>query len=82
MKSFVNIPCPVCNGKSKVNRSVQDDADVVRRRRCLACGYVFYTTEADCDATYARPLFRALESKRSRERWKKWEEKRRNEHST
>ena len=81
-KPVCAVTCPICGGTSRVNRSLQDESEVVRRRRCLSCGTVFYTVETDCDEARGAEIFRQYYARRSRERWKKWEEKRRNEHST
>lgn len=39
--------CPVCGGKSKVEKSCSDTETIYRRRSCQECGYVFYTTESE-----------------------------------
>ncbi len=41
--------CPVCAGKTTVTRTVADCESVHRERKCLECGYVFYTAEYEVD---------------------------------
>lgn len=43
--------CPVCGGKLKVvdTRHIKKDNSTVRRRRCMHCGFLFYTQEKEVD---------------------------------
>ena len=41
--------CPVCGGKTEVLDSRSDCESVKRKRKCLECGYRFYTVEIDED---------------------------------
>lgn len=46
--------CPVCGAETKVMCCRKDCESVVRRRKCVECGYVFYTQELEVDgATYS-----------------------------
>ena len=39
--------CPFCGGKSKIEKTCSNTEEIYRRRSCLECGYVFYTTETE-----------------------------------
>lgn len=39
--------CPVCGGKTKVEKICSNTEEIYRRRSCQECGYTFYTTEAE-----------------------------------
>lgn len=39
--------CPVCGGYTTVSCTRSDCESVYRRRKCLACGHGFYTTEIE-----------------------------------
>ena len=41
--------CPVCGGKTRVVDSRPDCESVKRKRKCLECGYRFFTVEIDED---------------------------------
>lgn len=41
--------CPVCGEKTEVLDSRSDCESVKRKRKCLECGYRFYTVEIDED---------------------------------
>lgn len=41
--------CPVCGGETKVIDSRANTDHVIRRRRCKACDYCFYTIETELD---------------------------------
>ena len=43
--------CPVCGGKSAVVRSYADNESVQRKRKCLGCGHLFYTSERESDGS-------------------------------
>lgn len=54
--------CPKCAGKTKVNGTDASET-VTRTRKCLACGYVFMTTEAvTFDSFWAENAKRAYEA--------------------
>ena len=42
--------CPVCAGKTKVHYCLRDCEGVYRKRKCLECGYIFFTTEIESDS--------------------------------
>lgn len=39
--------CPVCGGKTTVVCTRADCEGVYRRRKCLMCGYHFFTSEVE-----------------------------------
>lgn len=39
--------CLYCGGKTKVIDCATSPEEVIRRRKCLECGKVFYTAERD-----------------------------------
>lgn len=44
--------CPKCNGKAKVTDTINSaENEIYRKRKCLACGHVFYTTEFEVEQT-------------------------------
>lgn len=58
--------CPVCDGKTGVVDSKDLGDHVIRRRRCTACKYVFYTEEVDNASVEAE--FREIYTARNRKR--------------
>lgn len=46
--------CPKCGGKIIVIDIVQDDDDnkTYRKRKCLNCDHIFFTTEFEAERTY------------------------------
>jgi transcriptional regulator NrdR family protein len=46
--------CPMCGGQVKVHLSVSDPNVVIRRRQCLECSYIFYTTERELNGSHAK----------------------------
>ena len=42
--------CPVCGGKTKVDRQCSNTEEIYRRRACKECGFTFYTTEAESNS--------------------------------
>jgi transcriptional regulator NrdR family protein len=48
--------CPECKGDVKVVDSASNANTVIRRRRCLDCDYVFYTTETVIFKEVGAPL--------------------------
>ena len=45
--------CPVCGEKTTVTESRDFGDHVIRRRKCLACSYVFCTEEVDSESVEA-----------------------------
>lgn len=43
------ITCPVCGEKSNVIESKGDGAEWIRIRKCIKCGYKFYTREQEIE---------------------------------
>lgn len=41
--------CPVCGEATKVICCRKDCETVIRRRKCVSCGYVIYTEETECN---------------------------------
>lgn len=41
--------CLYCGGSTKVIESRSSTEEVIRRRKCLDCGKLFYTAERDID---------------------------------
>ena len=43
--------CPKCDSKktSVVNKLISQDNEVYKKRACIACGHIFYTTEFEVD---------------------------------
>lgn len=43
--------CPRCSGKLKVvdTRNIKKDNSIIRRKRCLNCGTLYYTKEKEVD---------------------------------
>lgn len=43
--------CPLCYGKLKVvdTRNIKKDNSIIRRKRCLSCGALYYTKEKEID---------------------------------
>ncbi len=44
--------CPKCDGKTTVRDSKADCESVHRERKCLNCGYIFYTEEYEAPNPY------------------------------
>lgn len=46
--------CPKCNGKTTVtdNALNTSDNEMYRKRKCLECGHIFYTTEYEVERNY------------------------------
>ncbi len=68
--------CPVCGGNTTVVECRKDCETVIRRRKCVACGYAFLTeeTESDCRGRFSelRKEYRAgLNSKHNKAEMKK-----------
>lgn len=57
--------CPVCGGDNKVICSRKDCESIYRRRKCLDCGYIFYTTELEMKSSDRD--FHLLDAERQRE---------------
>lgn len=56
--------CPVCGGEVEVNKSYSDCETVARKRKCVECGYVFYTEEVETDEKCFRDLEQIHNKKR------------------
>ena len=41
--------CPKCSGKVRIIDNVNVDNDVYRKRRCVDCKHVFFTTEFEIE---------------------------------
>lgn len=41
--------CPKCSAKTKVIDSRSCEEEVFRKRKCIKCGYIFYTEEFESD---------------------------------
>lgn len=41
--------CPVCAGETKVIATRDQQDHVLRKRKCMVCGYRFLTVELDID---------------------------------
>ena len=39
--------CPMCEGKTTVVYTLPDADSVIRKRKCLECGYMFFTSEVE-----------------------------------
>ena len=57
------LKCPECNGKLKVDGSLADERMVVRKRKCLECGHILFTVEAQTDG--ASDVYRKMANQKS-----------------
>lgn len=57
--------CPVCGKTTTVKNSVKKSNQMLRIRRCLDCGHLFYTVETETKE--AKFSFRLAEAERSRQ---------------
>ena len=57
--------CPVCGVDNKVVCSRKDCESVTRRRKCLECNHIFYTTELELASSCKD--FHILDTERRRE---------------
>lgn len=57
--------CPVCGGGNKVVSCRSDCESVYRRRQCLNCKHIFYTTESELSSSDKD--FHVLDAERRRE---------------
>ena len=58
--------CPNCGGKTIVAYTIANDTSVVRKRKCVKCNHLFYTTEQQQDtAKYAFAELMRLKSQRA-----------------
>lgn len=57
--------CPVCGGDNKVICSRKNCESICRRRKCLDCGHIFYTTELEMKSSNRD--FHVLDTERQRE---------------
>ena len=60
--------CPKCKGDVKVEYTLSDEEGVYRKRRCLECGHVFYTSELEDSADVYKDLLRQQNKRRLREK--------------
>lgn len=56
--------CPSCGGKTTVTRGYSDCESIHRRRKCLDCNYVFFTSEYEAPSDRYRELCSAQMRKR------------------
>ena len=47
------ITCPICGSEARVRGSESNCEATYRRRKCVDCGYVIYTEEAECKGAKA-----------------------------
>ena len=57
--------CVYCGGKTKVTDCASSSDEVIRRRKCLDCGKVFYTAERDISLNKGRKLLDEYKNKKS-----------------
>lgn len=57
--------CPLCKGDVKVVYTLSDAEGVYRKRRCLKCGHIFYTSEIEDSADVYKNLLRQQNKRRS-----------------
>lgn len=57
--------CPKCKGGVKVEYTLSDVEGVYRKRRCLECGHIFYTSEVEDSADPFKDLLRQQSKRRS-----------------
>lgn len=60
--------CPVCGGDTTVIHCRRDCESVYRRRKCLECNHVFYTTEVESDSAEDIRRLDAIAAAESRQR--------------
>ena len=58
--------CPNCDGSVEVQETINQTRCTYRQRKCLNCGFKFYSKEEVCDESEAAPLFREWIRERSR----------------
>lgn len=56
--------CPICKQKSRVTNTAAVDGEVLRRRECKACGWVFFTRETEAKGWDRVLCSRALNAKK------------------
>ena len=59
--------CPFCGGKAKVVDSASNTEEVVRKRKCLDCGKLNFTTERDIEAWKGADFINEYKYKKYRE---------------
>lgn len=55
--------CSLCSGKLKVvdTRNIKKDNSIIRRKRCINCGALYYTKEKEIDyASIQKEWLRAV----------------------
>lgn len=65
--------CPKCKGDVKVEYTLSDTEGVYRKRRCIKCGHVFYTSEVEDSADMFKSLLRQQNKRRLVDERKQWE---------
>lgn len=48
--------CVYCGEKTTVEDTKKAPDEIIRRRKCLGCGKIFYTAERDIDSKLGRKL--------------------------
>lgn len=56
--------CPECNKATKVIDSRRADNEVHRKRKCLSCGFQFFTTEVQTDGKGINKCYRSMRPKK------------------
>jgi len=56
--------CLCCGGKTKVMDSGSSTEEVIRRRKCLECGKLFFTAERDISLNEGRKLLEEYKKKK------------------
>ena len=59
--------CSLCDGKLKVvdTRNIKKDNSIIRRKRCINCGALYYTKEKYIDyASIQKEWLRAINERR------------------
>lgn len=56
--------CQICGGDTKVVDTARSSDEVIRRRKCKACGEVFYTVERDTNNKFAANLLVEYKTKK------------------
>lgn len=69
--------CPVCGGGTVIRGSKTDCEGVHRRRVCVDCKYVFYTSEYESDGEEFRRLRSVSNNSRYYKNYQWWNPKKR-----
>lgn len=65
------VTCPVCGGETRVTSSRSDCESVQRRRKCVDCGYKFFTSEYESSGDEFRKLDCEVQNKSKEKRGKR-----------